>query len=202
MNLDFLNLFYSWFYSIAELIFLLIAFYFYRFKLENADFKLKIHKLIILAIFFNVFSASAKTAIQYNAWLGNDLSRFFLPPHQSIAYFVSYSFKHFWLWFLILLAISFIFYLFLKLLGKRKSRFFIEGEAELGFLTALISGWPNFAIFLPLVFVSTIIISLYRRLVLKEFYTTLGYPFLLAAILVLIFGGAVINALGLGGFRI
>lgn len=191
-------------YSLSQLIILgiifLTAFYFYYSQKDK--FKFLINKLIAAALFFSAILAIIKTINQYYVWSGNELSRLLLPPHQSIKYFIFYAFSRFWLGVLIGAAVSFLFYLFLKFLEKRQSRFFIKGETALGFLTALLVGWPNFVIFLPLVFVSTILIAIYRQLILKESYTTLGYPFLLAAGLALIFGRAIIDALNLGVLRI
>lgn len=64
---------------------------------------------------------------------------------------------------------------------------------ELGFLTALIVGWPNFVIFVPMVFISVIIVSIFRRLFYGETYTTLGIPFLLAALTALLAGSRLIH---------
>ncbi|MBT9171162.1 MAG: hypothetical protein DDT18_01531 [Actinobacteria bacterium] len=191
-------------YGLSQLVVLgiifLTAFYFYFSKKDKLKFL--INKLIVAALSFSALLAIVKTINQYYVWSGNELSQLLLPPHQSIDYFVFYAFGRFWLGVLIGVAVSFLFYLFLKFLEKRQNRFFIEGETALGFLTALIVGWPNFVIFLPLVFISTVLIAIYRRLILKEPYTTLGYPFLLAAGLVLIFGKAIIAVLNLGVLRI
>ncbi|MEK9168447.1 MAG: hypothetical protein AAB698_01470 [Patescibacteria group bacterium] len=191
-------------YSLSQLIILgiifLTAFYFYYSRKDKLKFL--INKLIAAALFFSAILAIIKTINQYYVWSGNELSRLLLPPYQSINYFIFYAFSRFWLGALISVAVSFLFYLFLKFLEKRQSRFFIEGETALGFLTALLVGWPNFVIFLPLVFVSTILIAIYRQLILKESYTTLGYPFLLAAGLALIFGRIIINVLDFGILRI
>lgn len=197
-------------YSLSQLVVLgiifLTAFYFYYFSARGGSaeggkkdkLKFLINKLIVAALSFLALLALIKTMNQYYIWSGNELSRLLLPPHWSIEYFIFYAFGHFWIGTLMVAAISFLFYLFLKFLEKRQSRFFIEGETALGFLAALIVGWPGFVIFLPLVFIFTALVAIYRRLVLRESYTTLGYPFLLAAGLVLVFGRAIIDALSLG----
>jgi hypothetical protein len=94
------------------------------------------------------------------------------------------------------------FYLFLVFLKKYKERFFEEGEVELGFILALTVGWSNFIVFLPLVFLSVILVSIFRKIVFKETYTTLGAPLLLAALLVLLFGRYFIDILGLAALRV
>ena len=178
----------------------LSAFYFFYFQKDNL--KLLINKLIAAALSFLAILAIIKTINQYYSWSGNELSRLLLPPYQPIDYFIFYAFSRFWLGVLISAGASFLFFLFLKFLEKRQNRFFIDGETALGFLTALLVGWPNFVIFLPLVFIFTILIAAYRRLVLKESYTALGYPFLLAAGLALVFGIVIIDAFNLGVLRI
>lgn len=191
-------------YDLSQLIvfgiIFLISFYFYYFKKNNLG--VLINKLIVAALSFSAILAIIKTINQYYSWSANELSQLLLPPHQSIKYFIFYAFSRFWLGVLIGAGVSFLFYLFLKFLGKRQSRFFIKGEIGLGFLTALISGWPNFVIFLPLVFIFTVLIAVYRQLVLKELYTTLGYPFLLAAFVVFVFGNKIIEILNLVVLRI
>ena len=79
-------------------------------------------------------------------------------------------------------------FLFSESAEKYRERFFEEGELDLGFLSALLIGWPNFVVFVPLVFLSVVIIAVFRRVFLKELYTTLGLPMLLATLLVLAFG--------------
>lgn len=191
-------------YNLSQLIIFgiifLTSFYFYYFKKDKLKFL--INKLIVAALSFSAILAIVKTINQYYVWSANGLSQLLLPPHQSIKYFIFYVFNRFWLGVLIGAGVSFLFYLFLKFLEKRQSRFFIEGETRLGFLMALISGWPGFVIFLPLVFVSTVLIAIYRKLILKESYTTLGYPFLLATGLALILGRIIIDVLDFGILRI
>jgi hypothetical protein len=94
-----------------------------------------------------------------------------------------------------------LFYLFLVFLKKYQERFFEEGEAELGFLLSLMVGWSNFIVFLPMVFLSVVLVSIFRQLVFKEAYTTLGIPFILSAFIVLLFGNYLVSLLGLASLR-
>ena len=103
---------------------------------------------------------------------------------------------------LVSLFIAFIFFLILKFLRKYKDRFFEDGEVELGFFTALLLGWPKFLFFAPMVFFSVVVISLARQIIYKKIYTTLGYPFLLATLITLIFGDEVLALFNLGVFKI
>ena len=100
------------------------------------------------------------------------------------------------------LLVAGAFYLFLLFLAKYQERFFEKGEIALGFLLGLTVGWPNFIVFLPLVFIAVIFVSILRLIFLKEAYTTLGAPLLLAAFTAILFGDYFINLLGLAAFRI
>jgi hypothetical protein len=81
---------------------------------------------------------------------------------------------------MISIAISYAFAGFLSVLKKHRDRFFDVGDIDLGLALGMLSGWPNFVAFLPIVFLSIIIIGIIRGIFFKEAYTTLGWPFVLA----------------------
>ena len=116
---------------------------------------------------------------------------------SKLGYFLFYSFGRFWLGLLISLLAAAAFYIFLRSLKKYQERFFEDGETELGFLAALIAGWPAFIVFLLLVFPGVVLVAIYRRLFTGEMYTTLGWPLVLAALASLLWGKSLIIALGL-----
>ena len=172
-------------------------------------------------IAFRLLYALALTVLQYYVWSDNSFTRLLtrapLPEHipftplttafsflfdNRIGYFLFFSWGRFWLGHVIAIVVALAFLWFFRRLQKHKDRFFEEGEVELGFAAALIVGWPNFVIFVPLLFVSIVVISLVRRLYYKRFYTTFGAPFLLAAFLTLAFGNSLLEALDLGVLRI
>lgn len=177
-------------------------------------------RMIRYALAFYVIYPIILMIGQYYAWSQNPLSKLLLsspleekvPAPQFIkdlpvskshlGYFVFYSFGRFWINTILAVGMAFLFYLFLKSLRKRKDRFFEEGEIEFGFLNALIVGWPRFVIFIPLVFFSVVLVSLARLFLFKERYTTLGYPFLLAAVLTMIFGFGFISIFKLSALYI
>lgn len=155
--------------------------------------------LVISSVAFHLFYAAFLTLGQYYVWSQSEFTKLLL---DSPGYFFFYSWGRFWINALLAIVLPFIFYLFLRLLKKYQERFFEQGETELGLLSALIVGWPNFVIFVPLVFVLVIIVSIFRRLFLKEFYTTLGIPFLIAALVLLLLGDVLITLFHLGVLRI
>lgn len=159
--------------------------------------------------------AGLLTILQYFTWAQDKVGSIFL--HESLGksvplsviqdlpwifgsrwgYFVFYSLLHFWLNVALSIFIAWLFYRFLILLKRHKERFFEEGEVELGFLTALIVGWPAFTLFVPAIFIFVVLASLVRLIIFKEAYTTLGWPFILAALASLAFGSFLLAQSGL-----
>jgi hypothetical protein len=162
----------------------------------------KIKVVLYVAVGFEIIYALVLSASQYYVWSASEFTRLLLPPTASIKYFIQYSFTHFWLGTFCALALSLLFYLLLSALKKKNENFFLPGETQLGFLCALVSGWPGFVLYLPLLLISTIIISLARRLITHEERTTLGWPMILAAAVTLFAGSYLIDLLGLGVLRI
>lgn len=177
--------------------------------------------LIWLVLGFKVLYVAVETLSQYLVWADNKFTKSFLDQNiidfnivkdsfgklawifdNRFGYFIFYSWGRFWLEIVVSLIAAGAFYLFLGFLKKHKERFFEEGEVELGFLLALVVSWSNFIVFLPLVFLSVILVSIFRKVVFKEMYTTLGAPFLLAALIVLLFGNYLVTILGLSALRV
>lgn len=147
-----------------------------------ASEQIRLRRFMILAIATIVLRltfASIKTGLQYYAWTLSDMSRYLLPPYQSIRVLLHYSWTHFWLNALISIGAALLFFIVLRALRSYNPRYFEPGEVELGFLMALIVGWPHFIVFVPVVFLLVIVISTIRGIFLHEPYTTLGLPFFL-----------------------
>lgn len=177
--------------------------------------------LIIFVIAFKVLYACFLAVGQYYVWASNGATQAFLnsPLSESVpesfvtklfpglfqsnlGYFYFYAYGRFFLNVFLAVGIAFAFWAFLRTLKKYNERFFEEGETELGLLAALIVGWPNFLVFIPIVFVSIVVVSIVRGIFFKEAYTTMGAPFLLATFLCLVAGDWLITILNLGVFRI
>lgn len=160
--------------------------------------------------------AALASAGQYSLWAGNEFTKAFvafpadarsLPAflrlipdaaENPLGYFLVYSWGRFWLNPLLAILVALAFYWFLKALERKQTRFFEEGETELGLLAALLAGWPGFVIFVPLAFSFVLLLSLVRRAVLKEAYTTLGIPLLLSLGATLLWGDALLRLFRLG----
>lgn len=157
--------------------------------------------LILISVGFYSAYAALSTFGQYLVWQSSAFTSSFLrfPVADQVAspmaqwfpflfkgplgYFLFYSWGHFWIVAVLSVAIGFCFRIYLRSLEKRNERFFHPGEVDLGFLCALVLGWPRAILFIPVFFLCVVFISLYRTLVLKAPYTTLGYPFLVGAVL-------------------
>jgi hypothetical protein len=181
-----------------------------RFKLPKFSFR----ALAWCAAGFYAAYAFLLTVGQYLVWRGDPLGGRLL--HSSLApslpiplvklfpglfgsrfgYFLFYSWGRFWLHALLAVGAAALFWWFLRLLRRRNERFFEEGETELGFLAALVAGWPGVLPFLVLAFFLVIVLSLVRRAAFGEAFTTLGWPFLAAAAIALTFGRALAAFLG------
>lgn len=195
----------------ALVIALAVIFYFWTTrKPENPRPRFK--KLAFWTIGFKFFYAIILTLGQYFIWSQDQFTRLFLSTPLKISglspigrvplfadsklgYFLFYSWGHFWLNAIVSVALALVFWFFLKVLQKKEARFFYPGEVELGFVLTLAVGWPNFVIFLPLAFLMIILVSLFRMVFMKEAYTTIGWPFILAAAITFVFGHALLGNL-------
>lgn len=154
-----------------------------------------------VAIGFHVVYAGISTTGQYLVWKASAFTSSFLqfPVGEQVAspvaqwlpflfkgplgYFLFYSWGHFWIIAILSIAVALLFRLYLRALEKRNERFFYPGEVGLGFLCALVLGWPRVILFIPVFFLCVLAFSLFRTLVAKTPYTTLGYPFLIGVVL-------------------
>lgn len=198
-----------WILFIAAVLLYFFPAAFTRFKItsRNAGYQL----LAVCTIVFRIFYAALLTLGQYAVWSGDTFSRFLLnsPLGKSVplsfvrhipwiwntrvGYFLFYSWGHFWLNALLSILAAAAFWQILVFLKKRRERFFDEGEVELGFLAALLAGWPSVILFVIFAFVIVIIFSIFRGIFLKEPYTTLGVPFLLAVLLTFLGNGFLLS---------
>lgn len=182
--------------------------------------KLSYKTLIWIGILFHFVYAALLSLGQYVIWSASPFTKSFLETPLSdalpifflqkfsflfetkLGYFFFYSWGHFWLVAVLSVLFAWAFFLFLRALKKHKERFFEEGETELGFLCALIVGWPHVILFIPFIFISVIFASIGRMLFLNEKFTTLGIPFLLAALLTFLFWNTLDPIFGLWVLRV
>ncbi|MCX6788270.1 MAG: hypothetical protein NTZ36_00085 [Candidatus Jorgensenbacteria bacterium] len=191
--------------------------YFVREKSNWSRFKqiFSFKRLAFSIVGFRLLYSVLLTFLQYKTWAGGGLGTFFLKQsldksipiwivhnfswifNSKHGYFIFYSIQHFWVSATLSIFVAWLFYRFLMILKRYKERFFDEGEVELGFLCALVVGWPAFIIFVPMAFLFVVIVSIFRLAAFKEAYTTLGWPFILSAFMTLIFASTILNITGL-----
>lgn len=157
----------------------------------------KLRMLIVAVIFFRISYPLMLSVVQYSIWSNQEFTKLLLPPHQSISYFLVYIIGRFWIDQAIAIAISLSFYVVLMLLKKYQPRFLSKEEILLGFLMALLVGWPNIVIFVPVVFLSAIMMSIINIAVLRVNYTGLYFPFLFAGLITFVFGSTILALSGL-----
>ena len=173
------------------------------------------------AVWVRIGYAGLLSVLQYYAWanfgkmgesflnapLGSSIPVPFIQQfpglfNHPLGYFLFYSYGRFWLNALISLLVAWAFYKFLFVLKRYNGRFFEEGETELGYLMALIVGWPAFTVFVPLIFVFVVLVSLFRLIVFKETLTTLGWAFICATLVASLYGNAFLSLLGWSALKI
>lgn len=180
-------------FLILLLLFFLAIFYY---KKER-----KIKVLIWIAILFRLFLALAKTLLQYYWWNQDEVTRRLL--HSSIdpsvpgwlaqlplfnrlssGYFLYYSMNHFWINAILSVVGATVIYAIFKSLHAISSRFFKTHEINLAFLMALLTGWPQILLFLPMVFLMTTLFSLVNW---RKKYHSLSIPIFISTACLIIF---------------
>ncbi len=200
------------------IVFLSAVWIYVRIRRGNEPKKLTLHGLMIASVLFKLIYAALLTFGQYFVWKADPLSRLLLSDslknlpaavtggigafNGNLGYFLFYSWSHFWLGAIWSVILALVFWLILRVLQNHQKRFFYPSETEIGFIAALIVGWPDFIIFVPFVFLSVVIVSIYLLVFLREDYTTLGWPLLIAVVLTLAASHFFGAAIGLQNWRI
>lgn len=191
--------FFSWFLTWLPIVFsgAIILIIFLNYFLPNRKYlvilkKLTTTKLIYILIGSTLFFSLLLSGLQYLVWQQGAFSIFFLPPYQSITYFLRYSLFHFFAANILVLFFSLAFYLVLRLVKKYRSSSISGEELGLILLAGLLVSWPNLVLFIPLFLLLAIIF-----LVLKKKHLNLSLAAILSLILIFIFGDYLINLLSL-----
>jgi len=151
-----------------------VAYYHPAIRHRRASFFIR---LAVCGGVFRLVFAAAKTGLQYWGWAQSEFTKFLLPPYQHITVLLQYAWTHFWLNALLSTGLALVFFVVLRALRAHNTRYFEDGEVELGALMALLAGWPQVVVFIPAVFFSVVIVSIVRGFWVREAYTTLGLPF-------------------------
>lgn len=191
--------FFSWFLTWLPIIFsggvilVILLNYFladkkYLVTLKKITTKKLIYILIGGTLFFNLLLSG----LQYLVWKQGAFSVFFLPPYQSITYFLRYSFFHFFIANILVLFFALAFYLILILVKKYRSSLVNQEELSLILLASLLVSWPNLVLFVPLFLLLAVIF-----LVLNKKQLNLSLAVIFSLVIIFIFGDYLINFLSL-----
>ena len=156
------------------------------FRFQVSGFMFHVSWIVIFGLLF------FQSWQQYQVWSQNELSKFLLPPYQPIAYFLGYSFTHFFKNYLISLVIALLFLSAAVFLNKKfPEKFFEKEEPYLGAIAIFLVGHPLWIYYL----IAILIIGLFGTLFF-QFKWRARFPFyhfwLPLAISVLIIGKVLI----------
>jgi len=125
----------------------------------------------VILIFTNSFYLSYS---QYKIWKFGpflEFTKFFLPPHQNINYFIGYALLYFFATYLVSLVFAILFLKAAKYYNKKyEEKFFYPEEYYLGALAIFLAGFPGIFIYIISLFLASILGSL----ILNRFSTLKG----------------------------
>lgn len=162
------------------------------------SFKRLIYAVLIFYLIFAFFLSS----VQYYFWKSDAFGRLFLPPHQSMEYFIQYSFFHFWQSLLLGFFSALVFTGCFFVLKKINDRLIGRHEIELFFLLAVISGWPNIIFFLSVSLLISTVWSLSNYFIFRKTESSFVLPFFIAGIITFIFGNYFVYLSGLSVLKL
>lgn len=144
------------------------------------------------------------TYAQYIAWLENPVSRYLLPPYQSLDYFAGYIWFHYGLPLAVNLAAAVVWWGILIILKRRSQGLWLDNsEAALGFLTAWLVGWPNILMYWAIMF-SLMVLRLAVANIKKQvdFRLAVTWPMIIATLVSLALGGWLLQSVGLDVLKV
>jgi hypothetical protein len=165
--------------------------------------------LVLLAVRF--VKAGLEFYGTYHLWLASVPSKYLLPPHTPVSYFLNYGWQRFAKDDVFAIAAGAGLFLTIIILNRIfRERFFYKEEPYLAALGTFSLGWPNWILFLGLVLIPGVLFHLGRlgrdlifsRRKDLDFRVSFLYFWLPAAIAVFFLGAKLAQILGLGQFRI
>lgn len=170
--------------------------------------KISVHWIqifILMVLCFLILRAGFETFLQYWAFKSGSPGMYLLPPYQSINYFVSYVWLHFWMTPMVTVSASALFGFAAVILNYfGKNRFFEKEEIFSAILGGLASGWPNFILYLALIIILMIIMNFINLIVYRDSQYRLpsGAFIILAALIVVFIGDYIAPYIGIIQFKI
>jgi len=175
---------------------LIIILFYHIASNDKKDKLIKYGILLITGILLSISSYS--TIATYNLWQTDPFSKFLLPPYDA-AYFYGYAFSRFWQSFIVIIIISFFWAVFLSFIKKySKGRLLSKNEIYLGFFTAIAVGFPNFIIYIFLLFAFFLFHQLTQNMIFKKSQPIAISPsMIISAIVVILWGNDILIKFGL-----
>ena len=116
---------------------------------------------LISAVIGIILIASYTTYAQYGLWQGDEVSRYFLPPHAPISYFIYYAFTEFWAPHVISGIMAFAVFWAAYILNKKFQGQFFEREEIFFIATGMfLSGHPGWIAYMALICIFYFLFSL------------------------------------------
>lgn len=206
-----------WLFFSLELASVMAAGYFYARGRDNL--KAVINRLFWAVLALKLLKPAFFTGAQWYVWhvsrpeflalpLAADLKLlgwldiFSFLKGVSGGYFIFYSFGRFWLGALIALAAATLWWLVLRLLAKRRPEVMRPEELSLAWITAAIAGWPGFILYVPMSLAFAVVGTLYLMARKMDSRLPIGWPMIIASVLVAVAGTFLIGLLGLSVYKI
>jgi hypothetical protein len=160
--------------------------------------------LIWVMIGFHLGLAALKSILQYWVWSQSQLTEILLrlPVEKSApgwfvqlpifskfshGYFMYYIWNNFWREALFSLTAAFIVYGMFFLLRRHDPHSLTDWENKLILLLAMLVGWPQIILFLPLILLLTLIFIMGKMIFRQGISCSLIYPLFIGTVLMLIF---------------
>ena len=162
-----------WIYNLSLL---LITWIFSLFSLGRFFLSKKRKTIIIVIVLIVAGLLLFATRQQFMGWYFNETTKYFLPPYQSIYYFLHYTFSRFWGSYLVSFFAGFLFLFLAKYYNKKHGEKFFEKEEPYFISIAMfLAGTPGWFLYLALILISTLLFSfvywlISRRLVRIPYY--------------------------------
>ena len=177
---------------------ILIIILFYHITLKNNNENKLIRYGILLTITIILLISVYSTILTYFIWKQDPISKFLLPPHDSL-YFYQYSYFHYWRSCVIIFIISATWTLFLfSLYRYSKGRIIDKNEIYLGLFTALSVGFPLFIPYIFILFTFFLLHQIANNFILKKSQPiAISLSMILSAIIVILLGNSILITFGL-----
>jgi len=184
-------------------ILIIILFYHLTSKNNNKNKNKLVKYGILLTVIIILLISAYSTISTYFIWKQDPLSRFLLPPYDSL-YFYQYSYFHYWKSCVVIFIISATWTLFLFLLYRySKGRIIDKNEIYLGLFIVLSVGFPLFIPYIFILFTLFLLHQITNNFILKKSQPiAISLSMIVSAIIVILLGNNILIRFGLEVFKV